>query len=54
MKRDKHEADFKEKAVRQVIDRSHYVIDVAKRLEIGDNLLYSWAKKFKAENDHCH
>ena len=37
--------------VRQVIDRGHSVIDVAKRLGIGDGLLYTWVKKFKAANE---
>jgi hypothetical protein len=38
-------------AVRQVIDRGHSVIDVAKRIGIGDVLLYNWVKKFKAANE---
>ena len=40
MQRAKYTAEFKEEAVRQVIDRSLSVIDVAKRLGIGDGLLY--------------
>ncbi len=35
MQRAKYTAEFKEEAVRQVIDRGHSVIDVAKRLGIG-------------------
>ena len=50
MQRAKYTAEFKEEAVRQVIDRGHSVIDVAKRLGIGDGLLYTWVKKFKAAN----
>ena len=50
MQRAKYTAEFKEEAVRQVIDRSLSVIDVAKRLGIGDGLLYTWVKKFKAAN----
>lgn len=37
--------------VGQVIDRGHSVIDVAKRLGIGDGLLYTLVKKFKAANE---
>ena len=51
MQKAKYTAEFKEEAVRQVIDRGHSVIDVAKRLGIGDGLLYTWVKKFKAANE---
>ena len=50
MQKAKYTAEFKEEAVRQVIDRGHSVVDVAKRLGIGDGLLYTWVKKFKAAN----
>jgi transposase-like protein len=36
--------------VRQVIDKGHPVVDVAKRLGISDQLLYKWVKKFKDTN----
>ena len=36
MQKAKYTAEFKEEAVRQVIDRGHSVVDVAKRLGIGD------------------
>ena len=51
MQRAKYTAEFKEEAVRQVVDRGHSVIDVAKRLGVGDGLLYTWVKKFKAANE---
>jgi transposase len=38
LQRAKYTAEFKEEAVRQVIDRGHSVIGVAKRLGIGDCL----------------
>ena len=50
-KKAKYTVEFKEKAVRQVIDRGHSVINVAKRLGIGDGLLYTWVKKFKDANE---
>jgi transposase len=51
MQKAKYTTEFKEEAVRQVIDRGHSVIDVAKRLGIGDGLLYTWVKKFKVANE---
>jgi hypothetical protein len=51
MQEAKYTAEFKEEAVRQVIDRGHSVIDVAKRLGIGDGLLYTWVNKFKVANE---
>jgi transposase len=47
----KYTAEFEEEAVRQVIDRGYSVVDEAKRLGIGDGLLYTWVKKFKAANE---
>ena len=51
MQNAKYTAEFKEEAVRQVIDRGHTVVDVAKQLGIGDDLVYDWVKKFKAANE---
>jgi transposase len=39
MQKAKYTAEFKEKAVSQVIDMGHHIIDVAKRLGIGDGAL---------------
>ena len=50
MQRAKYTPEFKEEAVRQVIDKGHPVVDVAKRLGIGDQILYKWVKKFKDTN----
>jgi transposase len=51
MQKAKYTAEFKEEAFRQVIDIGHCVIDLAKRLGIGDSLLYTWVKNFKAANE---
>jgi transposase len=51
MQRAKYTSEFKEEAVRQVVDKGHSVIDVAKRLGIGDQILYKWVKKFKEANE---
>ena len=50
MQRAKYTSEFKEEAVRQVIDKGHPVVDIAKRLDISDQLLYKWVKKFKDTN----
>jgi len=50
MQKAKYTAEFKEEAVGQVNDSGHSVIDVAKRLGIGDGLLYTWVSKYKVAN----
>ena len=41
MRRTKYALEFKDEAVRQVIDRGHPVVDVAKRLGISESVLYT-------------
>ena len=45
--RAKDASEFKDEAVRQVVDRGHPVVDVAKRLGISESVLYTWLSKFK-------
>lgn len=40
MKRARYQAEFKAEAVKQVTDRGHGVVEVAKRLGISDKSLY--------------
>jgi transposase len=40
MLRTKFAVELKDEAVKQVIDKGHSVVDVAKRLGIPDNVLY--------------
>ena len=42
MQRTKYALEFKDEAVKQVIDKGHSVVDVAKRLGIPDNVLNTW------------
>jgi transposase len=51
MQRAKFTDEFRDAAVRQVIDRGHSVADVAKRLGIREGLLHKWVKKFKDANE---
>jgi transposase len=47
MKRVRYPAEFKAEAVRQVTDRGHGVVDVAKRLGMSDKGLYLWVRLAK-------
>ncbi len=49
MERSKYAPEFKSEAVKQVIDKGHAVVDVAKRLGIPEGVLYSWVYKFKSQ-----
>ena len=51
MQRSKYAPEFKDEAVKQVIDKGHAVVDVAKRLGIPDNVLYAWVSKFKKADE---
>ena len=51
MKRTKYTAEFKEEAVKQVIDKGHTVVDVAKRLGIAEGVLCTWVSKFKKADE---
>lgn len=39
--------EFKDEAVRQVVDRGHSVADVAERLGVSSHSLYNWIKAVK-------
>jgi transposase len=47
MQRTKYAAVFRSEAFKQVIDKSHAVVDVVKRLGNPESVLYSWLNKFK-------
>ncbi|GLX78731.1 transposase [Thalassotalea insulae] len=47
MSNNKYPQEFKDEAVRQVVDKGYSVPDVAKRLGISDKSLYYWVKKIK-------
>ena len=50
MQRTKYAAEFKSEAVKQVIDKGHPVVAVAKRLGIPEGVLFSWVNKLKKSN----
>ena len=45
--RNKYPQEFKDEAVRQVIDNDYSIKDVANRLGITDKSLYNWVNKAK-------
>ena len=47
MSNNKYPQEFKDEAVRQVVNNDYSVPDVAKRLGISDKSLYYWVKKAK-------
>ena len=46
MKKGKFAEEFKQEAVRQVIERGYTVSDVAKRLGVSIQSLYKWVKEY--------
>ena len=44
MKRIRYPAEFKAEAAKQVTERGHGVVDVAKRLGMSDKSLYLWVR----------
>src|SRR5437764_42140 len=44
-------AEFKLQAVRMVTDQKLSVAEVARRLDVGENLLRSWTKAFRERGD---
>ncbi len=47
MKGKRYSLEFKTEAVKQVIERGHTVVEVAKRLGVSDKSLYGWVIKSK-------
>lgn len=47
MSNQRYTPEFKEEAVRQVIERGHSVADVAERLGVSSHSLYNWVKSVK-------
>jgi transposase len=47
MSNQRYTPEFKEEAVRQVIERGHSVAEVAERLGVSNHSLYNWVKAVK-------
>ena len=47
MRNQRYTPEFKEEAVRQVIERGHSVAEVAERLGVSNHSLYNWVKAVK-------
>ena len=46
--------EFKEEAVRQIIDRGYSVADVSERLGVSAHSLYKWVKAVKPDKTDQH
>lgn len=51
MSNQRYTPEFKDEAVRQVIDRGHTAAEVADRLGISTHSLYKWVKAVKPSNE---
>ena len=45
MQGSRYTAEFKAEAIKQITERGHGVVEVAKRLDISDKSLYAWLKQ---------
>ena len=50
-KRSTYTAEFKLQAVRMITDQKLSVAEVARRLDVGENLLRTWKKAFEERGD---
>lgn len=46
--------EFKEEAVRQIVDRGHSVAEVSQRLGVSAHSLYKWVKAIKPDKADRH
>ncbi len=51
MSNPRYSAEFKEEAVRQVIDRGYSVKDVSERLGVSAHSLYKWVKTVRPNKE---
>ncbi len=49
MSSQRYSPEFKDEAVRQIIDRGHSVTDVSQRLGVSAHSLYKWVKAIKPD-----
>ena len=45
MRGTRYTSEFKAEAIKQVVERGHGVVDVAKRLGVSDKSLYGWLRQ---------
>jgi len=50
MSNQRYSPEFKDEAVRQVVERGHSVSEVAERLDVSANSLYKWVNAVKPNN----
>jgi transposase len=47
MSKQRYTLEFKEEAVRQIVERGHSVAEVSERLDVSAHSLYKWVKAVK-------
>lgn len=50
MSSQRYTPEFKDEAVRQVVDRGYSVAEVSERLDVSTHSLYKWVKAVKPDN----
>lgn len=54
MNKQRYTPEFKDEAVRQIIDRGHSVADVSERLGVSAHSLYKWVNAVKPSANEKH
>jgi len=54
MSTQRYTPEFKEEAVRQIVDRGYSVADVSERLGVSAHSLYKWVKAVKPDRSDQH
>lgn len=54
MSRQRYSPEFKDEAVRQIIERGYSVTEVSQRLGVSSHTLYKWVKAVKPDKSEQH
>lgn len=54
MNNQRYTPEFKDEAVRQVLDRGYSVTEISQRLGVSTNSLYKWVKAVKPDKSEQH
>lgn len=54
MSSQRYSPEFKDEAVRQIVDRGYSIADVSQRLGVSSHSLYKWVKAVKPDKTEQH
>lgn len=54
MSKQRYTPEFKDEAVRQIVERGHSVAEVSERLGVSAHSLYKWVNALKPSEDEKH